>query len=640
MRKSNSEYGFYRVAAVSPELRIANTEFNSNEICNVIENTDADLIVFPELSITSYSCQDLFYQKQLLDSSISDLNKICKASETKKNVVIVGMPIKSSNRLFNSAVVINNGSIVGIVPKSYLCNTNEYYEERWFASEFDRIEDFVNINGKSVPFGTNLIFENKNDDRFRLAVEICEDMWAPIPPSAEAAISGATIIANLSASNEYLGKSEYRESTVKMQSGRQFSVYIYAASGIWESSSDTVFSGKSMIYENAQLLSKTIPFSFGTELCVADIDVDRLVNERLKNNTFSGSKSSKKFRTIELDMPKKQYPNLLRKNSPTPFVPSDENLRSEVCSDINDLQVSGLARRLMHTGMKNVVIGISGGLDSTLALLVVYNAFNKIGLDKKGIHAITMPGFGTTKRTKNNAVSLAEKLGIDYKEISISKSTLIHFEDIAHNKDVHNVVFENAQARRRTHILMDIANQVNGIVIGTGDLSESALGWCTYNGDHMSMYGVNSGVPKTLVKYMVEWYAKSVFSLDISEILYDIINTPISPELLPPDSQGDIAQKTESSIGPYILHDFFLYYALRHAFKSDKILFLAEIAFENTYDRNYLTKVLNEFYKRFFNNQFKRNAVPDGPKVGTVSLSQRADWRMPSDADSKIWLVE
>ena len=520
-----------------------------------------------------------------------------------------------------------------------MCNSNEYYEERWFASGFERLSETIEIAGLDVPFGTDLIFENSNDRNFKLGIEICEDMWSPLPPSANLALSGATVIANLSASNEYLGKSEYRSDLIKMHSGRLISAYIYSASGLWESTSDTVFSGKSMIFENAALLASTKPFSFESEICSTDIDIERLINERLKNNSFSGCKPTANTRLIPVSLKSNIYPGLLRTVNPRPFVPDDESKRNSVCSDINDIQVAGLSRRLLHTKSKSAVVGVSGGLDSTLALLVIYNAFKKINLDTKGIIAVTMPGFGTTKRTKNNAVKLAGLLGITLKDISIEASVRQHFIDIGHDERVHDIVYENAQARRRTHILMDLANMHNGIVIGTGDLSESALGWCTFNGDHISMYAVNSGVPKTLVKYMIEWYSKTVFSGEISDILLDIINTPISPELLPPDSSGNIIQDTENSIGPYILHDFFLYYMIRHGFKPEKILFLADIAFSGIYETGFIAKTLKEFVRRFFSNQFKRNVVPDGIKIGTVALSPRADWRMPSEVDYLSWIT-
>ncbi|MBX3043728.1 MAG: NAD(+) synthase [Candidatus Kapabacteria bacterium] len=640
MNKSTDNFGFYRVAAVSPELRIANPEFNTNEIARIISENKAALYVFPELSISGYSCQDLFFQKKLLKSVEQSLVELCKISKKSGAVIIVGAPLETESRLFNTAVVISGGKIAGVVPKTYLCNHLEYYEERWFASEFDRDTETIMIGNEEVPFGGDLIFENIFDKRFKIGIEICEDMWSPKPPAGDLSVSGATVLVNLSASNEYLGKSDYRLNNVKMHSGRYLAALIYSSSGVWESSAETVFAGKSMIFENASLLAKTDNYSFKSEICIADIDIERLINDRLKNNTFSGTSSDMDFRIVRIEIQANLNQPLMRKISKTPFVPEDESSINKVCSEIIDIQVAGLARRLAHISSKNAVIGISGGLDSTLALIVTYFAFKKLNLDTKGIHAVTMPGFGTTQRTKNNALRLAEKLGLNTLEISINDSVKLHFEEIGHDPEIHDVVYENAQARKRTHILMDLANKYNGIVIGTGDLSETALGWCTYNGDHMSMYGVNSGVPKTLVRYLIEWYARTNGDLEISEILNDISNTPISPELLPPDEAGNIAQETESAIGPYILHDFFLYYAVRHSFQPEKILFLAGIAFDGIYDKKFIKNTLNTFFKRFFGNQFKRNTQPDGPKIGTVALSPRADWRMPPDADSKIWMLD
>jgi len=635
-----NKFGIYRVAACSPELKVANPMFNADEICKIISKDDAALYVFPELCITGYSCQDLFFQKSLMDATVLAINTIVELSNKLNSIIIIGAPVYSYNRLYNAALIISDGSILGVVPKTYLCNSNEYYEERWFASSFERFSDNIQIGEYNCPFGEDLIFENICDSKFKFGVEICEDMWAPIPPAANLVLNGAVVIANLSASNEYLGKSSYRENNLKMHSGRLLSANIYAASGLNESTSDTVFSGKSMIFENAEKLASTKPLSFKSEVCYADIDLEKLINERIKNNTFSGSRPQKKCRIIYFDLENRQYNWLLRKLSPTPFVPDDISLRNSVCSEIIELQVSALSRRLKHINMQNVVIGISGGLDSTLALLVTYNTFQKLNLNLSGIIAVTMPGFGTTDRTKTNAQKLCEMLGITLLEIPINDSVRLHFQDIGHDETNKNVVYENAQARRRTHILMDLANKYNGIVIGTGDLSESALGWCTFNGDHISMYGINSGVPKTLVKYLVEWFSTEIFNNEVSSVLTDIINTPISPELLPPDLNDKIIQETEIAIGPYLLHDFFLYYTVRHNFNKEKILYFAEIAFENKFTKEYIQNTLHIFYKRFFNNQFKRNAVPDGPKIGTVALSPRADWRMPSDANYEAWIKE
>lgn len=640
MKAKISNYGFYKVTAASPELRIANPEFNADIICKIIKKNKSDLFVFPELSITGYSCQDLFFQKILQDAVHKSIEKIRLESEKSSKFLIVGAPLVSDSRLFNTAVVINNGNILGVVPKTYLCNYTEYYEERWFASEFDRTSDTINVAGINVPFGADLIFVNENDENFCLGIEICEDMWSPIPPAANLALSGATVIANLSASNEYLGKSKYRLDNIRMHSGRYFAAYIYAASGLWESTSDTVFSGKSIICENSSILAEAKAFSFDSELCTAEIDVERLANERLINKTFSKSKSSVLFKKIVFDLKSGNYSKITREYHTKPFVPFDEESRNSVCSEITEIQTSALARRLKHTHSKTVVLGISGGLDSTLALLACYHAFEKINLDKKGIIAVTMPGFGTTKRTKNNATIISEALGITLKEISIAKSVELHFKEINHDINDHSIVFENAQARKRTHLLMDIANQTNGIVIGTADLSETALGWCTFSGDQIAMYNLNVGIPKTLIQYLIEWYSTHVFEGKISKILKDIINTPISPELLPPDESGKIAQKTEEKIGPYILHDFFIYYMLRHSFKPEKILFLAESAFKDEFKPSYIKEILNLFCKRFMSSQFKRNVAPDSVKVGTINLSPRADWRMPSEADLNEWILK
>jgi len=633
------KFNIYRVSAVTPELRIANPNFNAEVICNVLNKNKSDLFVFPELSISGYSCMDLFFQNTLLENCYKAVDKIVKESRKIKSLIVIGSPVHSANKLFNAALVIAGGKILGAVPKTYLCNSNEYYEERWFTSSFDTDIKEIEINSEIVPFGNDLIFSDKNNPMMKFALEICEDLWAPIPPSNYAAVNGALIIANLSASNEYLGKSEYRNDTVKMQSGRLISAYVYAASGVWESTSDTIFSGASMIYENSVLMSSCKSFSFNTEICSADIDIEKLYNDRMKNNTFAGSKTDKSFRNILFDIKFENYTDILRKISQTPFIPDNESQITSVCSKIIEIQSSALIRRMKHINIKDVVLGISGGLDSTLALLTVYNSFKKSDINMSGIHAVSMPGFGTGKRTKSNAEELANLLGVNFKEIPIINSVSVHFDDIGHDKSKTDIVYENAQARRRTHILMDIANSVKGIVIGTGDLSESALGWCTYGGDHLSMYGVNAGIPKTLVKYVIGWYAEYVFNGRISEILDDIINTPVSPELLPPDESGDISQITEELVGPYVLNDFFLYHFIRHSFSAEKIVFLAETAFKGVYDRTYIANAYNDYIKRFFVNQFKRNSVPDSIKVGTVSLSQRAEWRMASDCDYSSWLI-
>lgn len=632
------KYGFYRFATVSPKLKIADTEYNSDIICSVLENNQqSDILVFPELSLTSYSCQDLFFQKNLIDNVFIALEKICKFSEKTKSTLIIGAPLISENRLFNTAIVISSGKILGAVPKTYLANKNEYYENRWFASEFDRSSDTINILNQKIPFGADLIFENSNDKNFRFGIEICEDLWAIKSPNIDLALSNCIAIFNLSASNEYLGKSEIREDYIKVLSQKLNLAYIYANAGIYESTTDTVFSGTSYIYENGKLLKKSNSFSFENEICIADIDTEILRSERLKNSSFSNTRSSENFRIISINLAEKEFEDFKRPISIVPFIPK-ENDKYKVYSEISQIQVVALCRRLLHISCKNVIIGISGGIDSTLALLVVFKAFKKLNYDLKGIFAVTMPGFGTTNRTKNNAIELAKKLDITLLEIPIENSVKLHFKEINHNENIHNTVYENAQARRRTHILMDLANKYNGIVLGTGDLSESALGWCTFSGDHISMYGINSGIPKTLIRNSIKWYAEEFFDSEISNILLDICDTPISPELLPPDKNDKILQETEQNLGPYLLNDFILYYFIRYNFSPNKIKFLADIAFKNMFDTNIINNTIKQFFKRFFQNQFKRNAIPDGPKICEISLSPRSDWKMPSDAEFNLWI--
>lgn len=633
------DYGFVKIASATPKLKVADVSFNTNEIIKVAkEATDekASIIVFPELSLTGYTCADLFLQSKLWQSSKSAILKITEFSEKNNICIIVGAPIRSNGRLFNCAVVINQGNIEGIVPKTFLCNTNEYYEERWFSSANDRVEDLVMIDGKPIPFGEDLIFGDINSDLI-FGIEICEDLWSVTPPGNDMALAGANVIFNQSASNEYLGKVNYRNNLVAMQSARLLSAYVYSACGANESTTDTVFSGHSMIYESGIKLTEMDRFSFDNEIIYADIDIDKLNNDRINNNSFSGSKPRKEFRQVELEI-KHTSDSLEREYSPTPFIPVGEKNREEVCEEILNIQLTGLAKRLLHIGCKNVTIGISGGLDSTLALLVTYKAFQKINLPLEGIKAISMPGFGTSARTKNNAVELINKLGVSYEEIDIKASVNQHFQDIKHKENDFNIVYENAQARERTKILMDLANKFNGIVVGTGDLSELALGWCTYNADQMSMYNVNSGVPKTLVRYLIQYFAEKESEKSLKNVLFDIIDTPISPELLPTDTKGNISQKTEDKIGSYKINDFILYHTIRSKFAPEKIFYLAKKTFKGEYDNDELKNRIIEFYKRFFSQQFKRSAMPDGPKIGTVSLSPRADWRMPSDANYETWV--
>jgi NAD+ synthase (glutamine-hydrolysing) len=638
-----SKYGFIRVGSCSPEMKVADTVLNTQKIIEAIaeaSENDCSLLVFPELCITGYTCGDLFYQKKLQNAALDGLLNIKEATELHQSTAIVGLPIFNRGRLFNCASVVSHGEIKGIVPKTFLCNTKEYYEERWFSSENDRYTDTVVIDGEEIHFAANTLFILEDQPDCIFGIEICEDLWSLIPPSLSLAGAGANIIFNLSASNEYLGKHQYREQLVLSHSARTLSAYVYSSSGAGESSTDLSFSGHCIIAENGNKMAETELFGFDTKICYADIDYERLNIERTLNNSFSGSTPVIYFHSAYIPHISSSVSELKRHYEKTPFVPVRDDIRAETCKTIFNIQTQGLARRLKHINSDSLTIGVSGGLDSTLALMVCIKTFELLGYEKKKVNAISMPGFGTTKRTKSNAEKLSVLLGVTFREISISKSTQEHFKDIGHDPKNKDVVYENAQARERTKILMDIANQTGGIVIGTGDLSELALGWCTYNADQMSMYGVNSGVPKTLVKYIISWLAEEVYDGETSKVLRDIAETPISPELLPPDDKGEIAQKTEDNIGPYILHDFFLYYAIRSHFSPSKVYFLAKQAFGNDFDNNEILKWLKVFYARFFSQQFKRSCMPDGIKVGTISLSPRGDWRMPSDASAAIWLKE
>ena len=580
-----TDMGFIRVASVSPELRVADIEFNNRLISNSIlkaEKAKVNIVVFPELCITGYTCGDLFFQKLLLDKAIESVINLANAHSKSKIISIVGAPVQISDKIYNSAFILQNGKILGIVPKTYLPNNSEFYEERWFASSLNCSENFVEINDELIPFGADLLFAHKETEMI-FGVEICEDLWAVNPPSSSMSIGGANIIFNLSASDEYLGKYQYRKNLVITQSARCLSGYVYASAGPNESTSDLVYSGHCMIAENGVLLKESERFQFESQSIIADIDIDKLKSERTKNTSFRKSEKEIDYRLIECDIPAAKVTELQRQISRTPFIPSDESVRSETCKEIFNIQETGLAKRLKHINCKNVVIGISGGLDSTLALLVAFRAFKKLGINSQGIHAITMPGFGTTRNTKTNAQKLAEALKCSFLEIDIKPAVNQHFNDINHDKTLYDITYENAQARERTQILMDYANKVNGIVIGTGDLSEMALGWSTYNGDHMSMYSVNAGVPKTLIKYIIEWCVKTETFEKCHKVLQDIISTPISPELLPPGYGDSITQKTEDQIGPYILHDFFLYHFIRNSYPPPKILALAIYAFKGQY---------------------------------------------------------
>ncbi len=635
-------YGFVRLGVATPELRVADVDFNLLEIQKVAleaSRQQCRLLLFPELSLTGYTCADLFFQQQLqkrVEQALVELAAFTAAAEL---CLVVGAPLAVAGRLYNCAVLIAEGEICGVVPKTFLPNSGEFYEQRWFSSAHDCSSHFIFINNQQIPFGDDLLFRAEDHPECLVGIEICEDAWAVAPPSGSQALAGATLLLNLSASPEILGKQAYRRALVEAQSARCLAAYAYASAGPNESSTDLVFSGHSLIAENGRILAETERFCFASRLALADVDLARLVGERQRNSSFASGHPEHEFRTLSFRFSPPPTLDLRRPLSRTPFVPPDNDERDARCQEVFLLQTSGLAKRLRHTGSRKAVIGLSGGLDSTLALLVTVKVFDRLGLDRKGIVALTMPGFGTTERTRGNAEELAELLGVELRVVSIDAAVLQHFADIGHDETRHDITYENSQARERTQILMDVANQVGGLVIGTGDLSELALGWCTYNGDHMSMYAVNCGVPKTLVRYLVDWCAKVEFSDRISQVLADVCATPVSPELLPPDADGNIDQLTEKVVGPYELHDFFLYQVVRMHFPPQKVLMLAEQAFDDL-PREELIHWLCQFYRRFFSQQFKRSCLPDGPKVGTVALSPRGDWRMPSDAAVALWLQD
>lgn len=635
-------YGFVKVASAIPTVRVANCKYNAQRIEGLIavaEGKGVQIISFPELSITAYTCGDLFDQQLLLEEAEMALMQIMNNTRQMDITCIVGMPVQVNAVLFNTAVVFQKGKILGVIPKTYLPNYKEFYERRWFTSALDLTEDTIRLCGQLVPMSANMLFHTK-DTCF--GVEICEDLWSPIPPSSFLALKGAELIFNMSADNEGIAKLNYVHSLVAQQSARCLAGYIFTSCGFGESSTDVVFGSNAMIYENGSLLTASERFSFEEQLIITEVDVEHLRAERRMNTTFSasmGHHSGKPAIHIQAELSNTKELELTRTINPHPFIPYG-NALDERCEEIFSIQVAGLAKRIVHINCKTVVIGISGGLDSTLALLVCVKTFDKLKLPRNGIIGITMPGFGTTDRTYNNALSLMKSLGIIMREISIKEACIQHFKDIGHDINVHDVTYENAQARERTQILMDIANQVNGIVVGTGDLSELALGWATYNGDHMSMYGVNASIPKTLIKYLVEWVADHEVDSTSSNTLRDIANTPISPELTPANDAGEIDQKTEDLVGPYELHDFFIFYFLRYGFRPGKIFFLANKAFRGKYDSDTIKKWLTTFFRRFFSQQFKRSCLPDGPKVGSISLSPRGDWRMPSDASADMWIKE
>lgn len=628
--------GFIKVAAISPKIRVADAAYNSKVICEGIREAaraGAKVIVFPELSITGYTCGDLFLQESLLAGALEALREIMTFTEGQDAIVFVGLPFAYNGKLYNAAAAVKGGRLLGIVPKTYLPAYGEFYETRYFARGMEEVLT-VSCLGQETLFGTKLLFACEGMRELVIGAEICEDLWTPEPPGIRHARNGATVLVNLSASNETTGKEDYRRALVCGQSARLLCGYIYASAGEGESTQDVVYSGHNMIAENGRLL-KEAP-RFVNEITLSEMDVQRLVTERRRITTFELREDG--YRRIPFSLIMEETA-LTRTIKALPFVPSEEADRQRRCAEILAIQAAGLKKRMEHTNCKTAVVGISGGLDSALALLVVVRAFDLLGLSHEGIKAVTMPGFGTTDRTYDNAVQLIRSLGADFREIDIKEAVQLHFRDIGHDVSAHDVTYENSQARERTQILMDIANKENGMVIGTGDLSELALGWATYNGDHMSMYGVNASVPKTLVRHLVRFYADTCEDGTLRQVLYDVLDTPVSPELLPPED-GRISQETENIVGPYELHDFYLYHMLREGFPPKKIYRLAKEAFSGVYDDETILKWEKIFFRRFFAQQFKRSCLPDGPKIGSVAVSPRGDLRMPSDACARLWLDE
>ena len=636
-------YGYITVASAIPHVRVADVDYNIEQIKRLVVEADkqgAEIIVFPELSVTGYSCQDLFAQHTLIACAEKSIEDLLEATTSCDIIYVVGAPVYIGTGVYNCAVVCQHGRVLGIVPKRFLPNYGEFYEKRWFASSDDIVESVViryagcpvNVSGDATLFATA--------DGVKFGIELCEDVWSPVPPSNNLALSGADIILNLSASDDLIGKNAYLRSLLAQQSARLICGYVYSSCGFGESTQDVVYGGNAYVYENGALVAESERFSLEEQLVVSQIDVEKLRTERRKNTSFVYAQRAHTARVFAADKIEEREFNLLRNINPHPFIPTSEDMFAS-CDEIFSIQVCGLAKRLVHTHCKCAVIGISGGLDSTLALLVCVKTFDKLGYDRKGIVGVTMPGFGTTDRTYNNAMTLMKGLGITIREINIRESVTQHFEDIGHDINVHDVTYENGQARERTQILMDLSNQLGGMVIGTGDLSELALGWATYNGDHMSMYGVNASIPKTLIRHLVSHVAENSVDEQSKATLLDIIDTPISPELIPADDNGNIKQKTEDLVGPYELHDFFIYHFLRFGFSPAKIYMLARHAFSaELYSDEVIKHWLKTFIRRFFNQQFKRSCLPDGPKVGSVSLSPRGDWRMPTDASSALWLTE
>lgn len=637
------KFGYITVASAIPSVRVADAEYNIKQIESLVaqaEGRGAEIIVFPELSVTGYTCQDLFAQQTLVEQAEMKVLQLLDFSRKLDIICVVGAPVCIGTGLYNCAVVCQHGNVLGIVPKRFLPNYAEFYEKRWFASSDDLDgEAEVRFAGSTVTVSSGMqLFQTCDGVKF--GIELCEDVWSPVPPSGELALSGADIILNLSASDDLIGKNAYLKSLLAQQSARLVCGYVYSSCGFGESTQDVVYGGNAYVYENGALVAESQRFSLDEQLVISQIDVDKLRTERRKNTSFIHAARGMKATVIHTEPVEPRDFALLRKPNPHPFIPASCDM-FDSCDEIFSIQVCGLAKRLVHTNCKRVVLGISGGLDSTLALLVCVKTFDKLGYDRKGIVGVTMPGFGTTDRTYNNAISLMQSLGVTIREISICKSVEQHFVDIDHDINVHDVTYENGQARERTQILMDLSNQLGGLVIGTGDLSELALGWATYNGDHMSMYGVNASIPKTLIRYLVSHVADNSVDAQSRDTLLDIIDTPISPELIPADENGNIKQKTEDLVGPYELHDFFLYHFLRFGFRPAKLFMLARNAFDaSVYSDDVIKHWLRTFLRRFFQQQFKRSCLPDGPKVGSVTLSPRGDWRMPTDASAAMWLAE
>ena len=634
-------FGFLKVAAAVPHVRVGDCDFNAERMAAMADEAaqrGVEIVAFPELALTAYTCGDLLLQPALLDAADEALARLVRDTRKLPLTMIAGAPLRHAQTLYNCAVVFTQGRILGVVPKTYIPDYTEFYENRWFASGAGISEETIPVAGQAADFGAGLTFEVNGTE---FGVELCEDLWTAVPPSSHMALSGAKVIFNLSASPEAVGKHAYLRQLVAQQSARTIGGYVYCSAGFGESSTDLVFAGNGIIAENGKILREAKRFVLEEQLVVADLDIERLEFERLRNTSFRVNEGAAENTVIEMEIPEGLRAAALDRDiDPMPFVPKDETHRNERCEEIFRIQSHGLAQRMVHTRSEKAVVGISGGLDSTLALLVTVRAFDRLGLDRRGIVGITMPGFGTTGRTYGNALTLMRGLGVTAREIPIRAACEQHFRDIGLPENDRSTTYENAQARERTQILMDVANREGALVVGTGDLSELALGWATYNGDQMSMYGVNASVPKTLVRHIVEWYAAHCAEGSVREVLCDVAATPVSPELLPADAEGGIAQKTEELVGPYELHDFFLYRFVRQGFSPAKILFLAERAFGRRYDRATILRWMKPFFSRFFSQQFKRSAMPDGPKVGSVALSPRGDWRMPSDASAAVWLAE